>query len=187
MLILFLEVNKLKLKASILDDKSMKRALVRIAHEIIEKNKDVEDLVIVGIKRRGYPLAKRIAENIQKIEGKSIPVGSVDITLYRDDLSKKYDQPKIEDENIAVDVENKKVIIVDDVIYTGRTVRAAIDAIFHNGRPKMIQLAVVVDRGHRELPIRADYVGKNIPTSKNELVSVEVEELDGVDAVKIFE
>lgn len=187
MLILFLEVNQLKLKASILDDKSMKRALVRIAHEIIEKNKDVEDLVIVGIKRRGYPLAKRIAENIQKIEGKSIPVGSVDITLYRDDLSKKYDQPKIEDENIAVDVENKKVIIVDDVIYTGRTVRAAIDAIFHNGRPKMIQLAVVVDRGHRELPIRADYVGKNIPTSKNELVSVEVEELDGVDAVKIFE
>ncbi|NOH16324.1 bifunctional pyr operon transcriptional regulator/uracil phosphoribosyltransferase PyrR [Clostridium cochlearium] len=177
----------MKLKASILDDKSMKRALVRIAHEIIEKNKDVEDLVIVGIKRRGYPLAKRIAENIQKIEGKSIPVGSVDITLYRDDLSKKYDQPKIEDENIAVDVENKKVIIVDDVIYTGRTVRAAIDAIFHNGRPKMIQLAVVVDRGHRELPIRADYVGKNIPTSKNELVSVEVEELDGVDAVKIFE
>jgi pyrimidine operon attenuation protein/uracil phosphoribosyltransferase len=187
MLILFLEVNQLKLKASILDDKSMKRALVRIAHEIIEKNKDVEDLVIVGIKRRGYPLAKRIAENIQKIEGKSIPVGSVDITLYRDDLSKKYDQPKIQDENIAVDVENKKVIIVDDVIYTGRTVRAAIDAIFHNGRPKMIQLAVVVDRGHRELPIRADYVGKNIPTSKNELVSVEVEELDGVDAVKIFE
>ncbi|NMA58004.1 bifunctional pyr operon transcriptional regulator/uracil phosphoribosyltransferase PyrR [Clostridium cochlearium] len=177
----------MKLKASILDDKSMKRALIRIAHEIIEKNKDVEDLVIVGIKRRGYPLAKRIAENIQKIEGKSIPVGSVDITLYRDDLSKKYDQPKIQDENIAVDVENKKVIIVDDVIYTGRTVRAAIDAIFHNGRPKMIQLAVVVDRGHRELPIRADYVGKNIPTSKNELVSVEVEELDGVDAVKIFE
>ncbi|MCR1970395.1 bifunctional pyr operon transcriptional regulator/uracil phosphoribosyltransferase PyrR [Clostridium cochlearium] len=177
----------MKLKASILDDKSMKRALVRVAHEIIEKNKDVEDLVIVGIKRRGYPLAKRIAENIQKIEGKSIPVGSVDITLYRDDLSKKYDQPKIQDENIAVDVENKKVIIVDDVIYTGRTVRAAIDAIFHNGRPKMIQLAVVVDRGHRELPIRADYVGKNIPTSKNELVSVEVEELDGVDAVKIFE
>lgn len=177
----------MKLKASILDDKSMKRALVRIAHEIIEKNKDVEDLVIVGIKRRGYPLAKRIAENIQKIEGKSIPVGSVDITLYRDDLSKKYDQPKIQDENIAVDVENKKVIIVDDVIYTGRTVRAAIDAIFHNGRPKMIQLAVVVDRGHRELPIRADYVGKNIPTSKNELVSVEVEELDGADAVKIFE
>ena len=187
MLILFLEVNQLKLKASILDDKSMKRALIRIAHEIIEKNKDVEDLVIEGIKRRGYPLAKRIAENIQKIEGKSIPVGSVDITLYRDDLSKKYDQPKIQDENIAVDVENKKVIIVDDVIYTGRTVRAAIDAIFHNGRPKMIQLAVVVDRGHRELPIRADYVGKNIPTSKNELVSVEVEELDGVDAVKIFE
>lgn len=175
------------LKASLLDDKSMKRALVRIAHEIIEKNKDVDDLVIVGIKRRGYPLAKRIAKNIQEIEGKLIPVGSVDITLYRDDLSKKYDQPKIKDDNINVDVENKKVIIVDDVIYTGRTARAAIDAIFHNGRPNMIQLAVIVDRGHRELPIRADYVGKNIPTSKNELVSVEVEEIDGVDSVKIFE
>lgn len=177
----------MKLKAFVLDDKSMKRALVRIAHEIIEKNKDVEDLVIVGVKRRGYPLAKRIAESIQNIEGQLVPVGSVDITLYRDDLSKKYDQPKIKDENIDVDVENKKVIIVDDVIYTGRTVRAAIDAIFHNGRPRMIQLAVVVDRGHRELPIRADYVGKNIPTSKNELVSVEVEEFDGVDSVKIFE
>lgn len=180
-------MKDLKLKAFVLDDKSMKRALVRIAHEIIEKNKDVEDLVIVGVKRRGYPLAKRIAENIQNIEGQLVPVGSVDITLYRDDLSKKYDQPKIKDENIDVDVENKKVIIVDDVIYTGRTVRAAIDAIFHNGRPRMIQLAVVVDRGHRELPIRADYVGKNIPTSKNELVSVEVEEFDGVDSVKIFE
>lgn len=175
------------LKASLLDDKSMKRALVRIAHEIIEKNKDVDDLVIVGVRRRGYPLAKRIAKNIQEIEGKLIPVGSVDITLYRDDLSKKYDQPKIKDDNIDVDVENKKVIIVDDVIYTGRTARAAIDAIFHNGRPNMIQLAVIVDRGHRELPIRADYVGKNIPTSKNELVSVEVEEIDGVDSVKIFE
>lgn len=175
------------LKASLLDDKSMKRALVRIAHEIIEKNKDVDDLVIVGVRRRGDPLAKRIAKNIQDIEGKLIPVGSVDITLYRDDLSKKYDQPKIKDDNINVDVENKKVIIVDDVIYTGRTARAAIDAIFHNGRPNMIQLAVIVDRGHRELPIRADYVGKNIPTSKNELVSVEVEELDGVDSVKIFE
>lgn len=175
------------LKASLLDDKSMKRALVRIAHEIIEKNKDVDDLVIVGVKRRGDPLAKRIAKNIQDIEGKLIPVGSVDITLYRDDLSRKYDQPKIKDDNIDVDVENKKVIIVDDVIYTGRTARAAIDAIFHNGRPNMIQLAVIVDRGHRELPIRADYVGKNIPTSKNELVSVEVEEIDGVDSVKIFE
>ena len=175
------------LKASLLDDKSMKRALVRIAHEIIEKNKDVDDLVIVGVKRRGDPLAKRIAKNIQDIEGKLIPVGSVDITLYRDDLSKKYDQPKIKDDNINVDVENKKIIIVDDVIYTGRTARAAIDAIFHNGRPNMIQLAVIVDRGHRELPIRADYVGKNIPTSKNELVSVEVEEIDGVDSVKIFE
>ena len=177
----------MKLKASILDDKSMKRTLVRISHEIIEKNKDVDDLVIIGVKRRGYPLAKRIAKNIENIEGKSVPVDSVDITLYRDDLSKKYDQPKIEDENIEVDVENKKVVIIDDVIYTGRTVRAAIDAIFKNGRPKMIQLAVVVDRGHRELPIRADYVGKNIPTSKDELVSVEVEEFDGVDAVKIFE
>ncbi|MEW9093673.1 MAG: bifunctional pyr operon transcriptional regulator/uracil phosphoribosyltransferase PyrR [Clostridiaceae bacterium] len=177
----------MKLKASILDDKSIKRALTRISHEIIEKNKGVEDIVLIGVKRRGYPLAERISKNIENFEGLNVPVGSVDITLYRDDLTSVDVQPQVRDEEIGVDVKDKNVIIIDDVIYTGRTVRAAIDAIFKNGRPKMIQLAVLVDRGHRELPIRPDYVGKNIPTSKSEIVSVEVEEIDGVDSVKIYE
>lgn len=177
----------MNLKASVLDDKGVKRALVRISHEIVEKNKGVEDVVLIGVKRRGEPLAERICKNIEEFEGVKIPVGSVDITLYRDDLTKKYEQPHMNSEKINVDIENKVVIIVDDVIYTGRTVRAAIDAIFHEGRPKMIQLAVVVDRGHRELPFRPDYVGKNVPTSKSEIVSVEVAEIDGEDAVKIFD
>ncbi|WP_125152448.1 bifunctional pyr operon transcriptional regulator/uracil phosphoribosyltransferase PyrR [Clostridium rectalis] len=177
----------MKLKASILDDKSVKRALVRISHEIIEKNKGIEDIVLVGVKRRGFPLAERIAQNIEFIEGIKVPVGSVDITLYRDDLTAISDKPEIKDDDIQVDVKDKKVILVDDVIYTGRTVRAAIDAVFHNGRPKMIQLAVLVDRGHRELPIRADYVGKNIPTSKSEIVSVQVAEIDKEDSVNIYE
>ncbi|WP_315114469.1 bifunctional pyr operon transcriptional regulator/uracil phosphoribosyltransferase PyrR [uncultured Clostridium sp.] len=177
----------MKLKASILDDKSIKRALIRVSHEIIEKNKGVEDIVLIGVKRRGYPLAERISKNIENFEGTNIPVGSVDITLYRDDLTSIDAQPQVSDEKIGVNVKDKNVIIIDDVIYTGRTVRAAIDAIFKNGRPKMIQLAVLVDRGHRELPIRPDYVGKNIPTSKSEIVSVEVEEIDGVDSVKIYE
>lgn len=177
----------MNLKASVLDDKGVKRALVRISHEIVEKNKGVEDVVLIGVKRRGEPLAERICKNIEEFEGVKIPVGSVDITLYRDDLTKKYEQPHMNSEKINIDIENKVVIIVDDVIYTGRTVRAAIDAIFHEGRPKMIQLAVVVDRGHRELPFRPDYVGKNVPTSKSEIVSVEVAEIDGEDAVKIFD
>ncbi|WP_027624704.1 bifunctional pyr operon transcriptional regulator/uracil phosphoribosyltransferase PyrR [Clostridium lundense] len=177
----------MNLKALVLDEKGIKRSLVRISHEIVEKNKGVENVVLIGVKRRGEPLAERISKNIEMFEGVKVPVGSVDITLYRDDLTKKYEQPHMNSEKINVDIENKTVIIVDDVVYTGRTVRAAIDAIFHQGRPKMIQLAVVVDRGHRELPIRPDYVGKNIPTSKVEMVSVEVAEIDGEDAVKIFD
>lgn len=177
----------MNLKALVLDDKGIKRSLVRISHEIVEKNKGVEDVVLIGVKRRGEPLAERISKNIEMFEGVKVPVGSVDITLYRDDLTKKYEQPHMNSEKINIDIDNKTVIIVDDVVYTGRTVRAAIDAIFHQGRPKMIQLAVVVDRGHRELPIRPDYVGKNIPTSKMEMVSVEVAEIDGEDAVKIFD
>ncbi|GAA0723881.1 bifunctional pyr operon transcriptional regulator/uracil phosphoribosyltransferase PyrR [Clostridium malenominatum] len=177
----------MKLKASILDDKSVGRALTRVSHEIIEKNKGVEDIVLIGVKRRGYPIAERIAEKIEEFEGIKIPVGSVDITLYRDDLTTIGEQPRVREQNIGVEVKDKTVIIVDDVIYTGRTVRAAIDAVFSGGRPKMIQLAVLVDRGHRELPIRPDYVGKNIPTSKGEMVSVEVKEIDGMDSVKIYE
>lgn len=175
------------LKAVILDDKAMKRALARVSHEIIEKNKGVEDIVLIGVKRRGVPLAQRIAKNIEEFEGVKVPVGCVDITLYRDDLSTLNEDPNVNNDKIEVEIKDKKVIIVDDVIYTGRTVRASIDAVLHNGRPNMIQLAVMVDRGHRELPIRPDYVGKNIPTSHEEIVSVAVSEIDGEDSVKIYE
>lgn len=176
----------MKLKALILDKKAMNRTLKRISHEILEKNKGTEDIILVGIKRRGYPLAKRIAENIYDIEGIKLKVEDVDISLYRDDLTSLAKQPILKGSNL-IDVENKKVILVDDVIYTGRTARAAIDAVIHSGRPKLIQLAVLVDRGHREIPIRADYVGKNIPTSKNEMISVELSEIDRNDSVKIYE
>ena len=155
------------LKASLLDENAIRRALTRLSHEIIEKNKGVEDIVLVGIKRRGYPLAERLSEFIEKFEGVKIPVASVDITLYRDDLTNVSDTPNLNDPKIDVDIRGKKVIIVDDVLYTCRTARAAIDAIMDQGRPEFIQLAVLVDRGHKELPIRADYVGKNIPTSKD--------------------
>lgn len=176
----------MKLKALILDEKAMNRTLTRISHEIIEKNKGVEDIVLVGIKRRGYPLAKRISENMYKIEKLKLKVESVDISLYRDDLVRLSDQPFIKKSH-PIDVEDKKIILVDDVIYTGRTARAAIDAIIHSGRPKLIQLAVLIDRGHRELPIRADYVGKNIPTSRDEIISVEISEIDNCNSVKIYE
>ena len=140
-----------------------------------------------AIKRRGYPLANRIAENIENIEGVKLPVGYVDITLYRDDITEIKDTPKINSLDLGVDVKGKKVILVDDVLFTCRTVRAAIEAIIDSGRPDTIQLAVLIDRGHKELPIRADYVGKNIPTSKSEIIGVEIEEIDGFDSVKIYE
>lgn len=177
----------MKLKSVLLDDKAMQRSLIRVAHEIIEKNKGVEDIVLVGIKRRGYPLAERIGRQIANIEGVEVPVGSVDISLYRDDLHTLDDMPTINDRDLGIEVVGKKVVLVDDVLYTGRTARAAIDAVIDAGRPTMIQLAVLIDRGHRELPIRADFVGKNVPTSKGEMVSVELKEIDGTDSVKIFE
>ncbi|HCL4547423.1 bifunctional pyr operon transcriptional regulator/uracil phosphoribosyltransferase PyrR [Clostridium botulinum] len=177
----------MNLKAEILDEKGIKRSLTRIAHEIIEKNKGVEDIILVGIKRRGYPLAKRIAKAIADIEDVKVPVGSVDITLYRDDLTKENEQPVIKSLDLEHHINDKKIILVDDVVFTGRTVRAAMDATIHHGRPSGIQLAVLVDRGHRELPIRPDFVGKNIPTSRTEVVSVHLKELDGQDSIKIFE
>ncbi|MCR6515396.1 MAG: bifunctional pyr operon transcriptional regulator/uracil phosphoribosyltransferase PyrR [Clostridium sp.] len=177
----------MKLKANLLDEKAIKRSLVRISHEIIERNKGVEDIVLIGIKRRGYPLAKRIAEQISKFEDVSMDVGYVDITLYRDDLSFDNGMPNVKETDLGVDITNKKVILVDDVLFTCRTVRAAIDAIIDVNRPKCIQLAVLIDRGHKELPIRADYVGKNIPTSKEEVVGVKIVEIDGEDSVKIYE
>lgn len=177
----------MKLKANLLDENAIRRTLIRISHEIIEKNKGVEDIVLIGIKRRGYPIANRISENIEKIEGIKVPVGYVDITLYRDDISEIMDMPEVKDIDLGVEVKGKKVIIVDDVLYTCRTVRAAIDAIIHAGRPKAIQLAVLIDRGHKELPIRADYVGKNIPTSRHEMIKVSLVEIDDKDLVSIYE
>lgn len=174
-------------KAEILDSKGVIRTLTRISHEIIEKNKGVESLILVGIKRRGVPLAERISACIESIENVKVPVTEVDITLYRDDLSQLSKVPVVNCDKLMQDVKGKTVILVDDVVYTGRTVRAAMEAIIQSGRPQNIQLAVLVDRGHRELPIRADYVGKNIPTSNKEMVSVQLAEIDGEDSVKILE
>lgn len=177
----------MQIKAKLLDENSIRRTLIRLSHEIIEKNKGVSDIALVGIKTRGVPIAKRIAEFIKQFEGVEVPVGILDITLYRDDLTEKYEDPKINDTKIDFDIKNKKIILVDDVLYTGRTVRAALDAIVDIGRPKAIQLAVLIDRGHRELPIRADYVGKNVPTSLSEIVHVHLNEIDGEDVVLIAE
>lgn len=171
------------IKSKILDEQAVRRSMARITHEIIEKNKGVDDIILLGIKRRGLPLAQILSDNITKFEGKKVPVGYIDITFYRDDLTLTDDMPTTGDSYFPCDINNKKIILVDDVIYTGRTVRAAIEAIFKNGRPKSIQLAVLVDRGHRELPIRPDFVGKNIPTSKSEIVSVRVDEFDGETGV----
>ncbi|PGM54833.1 bifunctional pyr operon transcriptional regulator/uracil phosphoribosyltransferase PyrR [Bacillus sp. AFS053548] len=176
-------------KAIILDELAIRRGLTRIAHEMLENNKGIENIVLVGIKTRGVYLAQRIAERIKQIEGKEVLMGDLDITLYRDDLSTKTEnkEPLVKGSNVPVDLTNKKVILVDDVLYTGRTVRAAMDAVMDLGRPAQIQLAVLVDRGHRELPVRADYVGKNIPTSSNEKVVVALKETDDHDKVSIFE
>lgn len=177
----------MKEKAQLMDEKAMARAITRVSHEIIEKNKGVEDVVLVGIKTRGVPIANRIAKKIESIEGVSVNTGEIDITLYRDDLKKIDVDPVINGSNINFDINDKVVILVDDVLYTGRTVRAALDAIMDIGRPNAIQLAVLVDRGHRELPVRADYVGKNAPTSKHEVISVMLKEIDEQDSVTIKE
>ncbi|WHH61594.1 bifunctional pyr operon transcriptional regulator/uracil phosphoribosyltransferase PyrR [Petroclostridium sp. X23] len=172
-------------KAEIMDEQAMQRAITRISHEIIEKNKGIEEVVLIGIQRRGVPLAKRIAQKIKEVEGIEVPAGILDITLYRDDLSTLAEHPVINGTEIDFSVTGKKIILVDDVLYTGRTVRAAIDAIMDLGRPTMIQLAILIDRGHRELPIRAEYVGKNVPTSKNEVIHVKVKEIDEINNVTI--
>lgn len=174
-------------KAQIMDEKAIGRAITRISHEIIEKNKGIENVVLIGIKTRGVPVATRIANKIEDIEGQRVDAGEMDITLYRDDLSKKQIDPVVNSTKIDFDITDKTVILVDDVLYTGRTVRSALDALMDIGRPKAIQLAVLVDRGHRELPIRADYVGKNVPTSRNEIISVKLMECDKEDSVSIEE
>ncbi len=170
----------------IMDAKAVERALIRVAHEIVEKNKGAENLAIIGIKTRGAYLAERIARLIEEIEKVKVPVGLMDITLYRDDIQSKLEQPVIQKTEILFDVVEKVIILVDDVLFTGRTIRAALDQVIDFGRPKNIQLAVLVDRGHRELPIRADYVGKNIPTAKDDQVKVKIIEVDKKDSVSII-
>ena len=179
----------LKQKAVILDQAAINRALTRIAHELLERHKGTQDLILVGIKTRGIPLAKRLQAKLKEIEGAEVPMGEIDITLYRDDLSHVTDdaEPTVNTNDFKLDINQKKVILVDDVLYTGRTVRAAMDALIDFGRPNQIQLAVLVDRGHRELPIRADYIGKNIPTAQTELISVNLTETDGTDLVSIYQ
>ncbi|HEY8361954.1 MAG TPA: bifunctional pyr operon transcriptional regulator/uracil phosphoribosyltransferase PyrR [Tissierellaceae bacterium] len=174
------------IKAVILDADAMRRAITRIAHEIIERNKGTENLILVGIKTRGYPFAKRLSDKIEEIEGVKVPVYPLDITLYRDDLTEISPLPVVNEE-FEGDVNGKIVVLVDDVIYTGRTVRAALDALVDKGRPSKVQLAVLIDRGHRELPIRPDFVGKNVPTSKSENVKVNFVEIDNIDRVYITE
>lgn len=173
-------------QSNLMDQHMIQRSIIRISYEILEKNKGIEDIVLVGIKSRGVPLAHRISDRFFEMEGVRLPVGALDITYYRDDLSKKTADATYRDQWIPVDLKDKKVILVDDVIYTGRTVRAALDAILEHSRPALIQLAVLVDRGHRELPIRPDYVGKNVPTSKRENIKVYLLECDKEDAVRIY-
>jgi pyrimidine operon attenuation protein/uracil phosphoribosyltransferase len=170
-----------------MDEMDIKRALTRIAHEIIEKNKGTENVALVGIQRRGAPIAERIAARIAEIEGVQLPVGILDITLYRDDLTLLSSQPQVHRTAVNFNINNKNIVLVDDVLYTGRTVRAALDALIDLGRPQSIQLAVLIDRGHRELPIKADFIGKNVPTSRQESVSVMIQEVDGRDEVVIQE
>ena len=176
----------MEFKADVMDADALRRCLIRMSHQILERNGGTDNLCLVGIKRRGVPIAGMIRDNILNIEGAEVPVGTLDITLYRDDLSELGSFPKISESDLPFDVTGKTIVLVDDVIYTGRTARAAIDCLLKQGRSANIQLAAVIDRGHRELPIRPDFVGKNIPTSREELVSVRVPSIDGEFGVKIF-
>jgi pyrimidine operon attenuation protein/uracil phosphoribosyltransferase len=173
-----------QLKARVMSEPEVRRALLRVAHEIVERNKGTEDLVIVGIRTRGAPLADRIAASIAEFEGVDLPSGALDVALYRDDVALRTPR-SLESTTVPADLDGRVVVLVDDVLYTGRTIRAAFDAVLDLGRPRAIRLAVLVDRGHRELPIRADHVGKNLPTSADEIVKVHVKEIDGEDAVLI--
>ena len=177
----------MEFKARIMSSEDIDRTLVRLAHQIIEKNRSVEDVCLIGIKTRGVPLAQRLAANIEKIEGVSVPVGELDITLYRDDLSKIAVDPIVSQSNVPFSVVDKTVVLVDDVIFTGRTARAALEALMKLGRPARVQLVALIDRGHSELPIKANFVGKNIPTSLSEVVTVHMSETDGYSDVVINE
>lgn len=177
----------MKFKSEILDSASFNRVIKRIAHQIIEKNSDVQNIAIIGIKTRGVPIAERVAKSIFEIEKLKVNVGVLDITLYRDDLTHISPDPVINATDIPFDINNKTVVLADDVIYTGRTVRAAMDAVMNIGRPSKIELFTMVDRGHRELPIRADFVGKNVPTSHSEMIKVNLLETDGRDNIEIYD
>ncbi|HLV12655.1 MAG TPA: bifunctional pyr operon transcriptional regulator/uracil phosphoribosyltransferase PyrR [Trueperaceae bacterium] len=181
------ETENVTLKSTIMSPAEFDRALRRIAHEVIERNKGAGDVALVGIHTRGVPLAERLADLIERFEGTRPPVGKLDITLYRDDLTEISLQPVVKRTEVDFDVHGAKIVLVDDVLYTGRTARAALDAVVDMGRPAAIQFAVMVDRGHRELPIRADYVGKNVPTSRSEIVHVLLQEIDGTDGVELWE
>jgi pyrimidine operon attenuation protein/uracil phosphoribosyltransferase len=172
-------------KKTIMTPEDIRRTLARIAHEILERNKAIEHVILVGVHTRGVPLAKRLAANIEDFEESQIPVGALDISLYRDDLSSLNLQPVVKHTDIPTSIDDKSIVLVDDVLYTGRSTRAAMDALIDLGRPRSIQLAVLIDRGHRELPIRADYVGKNIPSSRHEEIQVQLKETDGIDEVAI--
>jgi pyrimidine operon attenuation protein/uracil phosphoribosyltransferase len=171
-----------------MDADRISRAITRIAHEIVERNRGVDDLALVGVRSRGVPLARRLAQSLKQITGDDVPTGALDITLYRDDLMRHQvgPQPVVRKTEIPFSIDNRTIVLVDDVLYTGRTTRAALDALIDFGRPKAIQLVVLVDRGHRELPIKADYVGKNVPTSSNESVQVRLHELDGVNEDEVI-
>jgi len=175
------------IRAEVMDGATIDRALTRIAHEILERHKGCEDVVLIGIRTRGVHLARRLADKIRGIEGQVVPMGVIDVTLYRDDLRRRFDHPKVERTEISFPLTDKRVILVDDVLFTGRTIRAALDGLMDLGRPRSIQLAVLVDRGHRELPIRADYVGRNVPTALQESVKVWLKEEDGREQVVILE
>lgn len=184
-------MNERPIKSSLMDESAVNRALIRITHEIVEKNKGCEDLCLIGIHRRGVPIAEILHENLFHVDGVDVPVDALDITMYRDDLSERPDlpgphTPMVTDKPLSIDIQNKTVILVDDVIYTGRTIRAAIEALFRHGRPASVQLAVLVDRGHRELPIRPDYVGKNVPTARDEIVDVHMTAIDGDTGVYLI-
>ena len=182
-------MSEIVYKSTLLDRDQIRRAVKRIAHEIVERNGGVEGLVVVGIRRRGVPLAERIAQYIEQIEGKAIPVGALDITLYRDDLSTVGAKPVVNRTELPGDIENRNIVLIDDVLYTGRTIRAALDQLIDFGRPRRVQLAVLIDRGkeHRELPIQADYIGKLVPTKKSEIIKVMLQEFDEEEGVVIVE
>ena len=183
----FLEDLMEKYKTTLMDEAAVQRAIKRISHEILERNSGADNICLVGIKRRGIPLAMLIANNIRDIEGTEVPVGALDITFYRDDLEHRSVNPVVQKADLGFGIEGKRVILVDDVLYTGRTASAALDALKSIGRAAMVQLAVLVDRGHRELPIRGDYVGKNVPTSRSEMIMVKIPPYDDHIAVELYE